>query len=409
MRLSLFIALRYLFARKSHNVINIISIISAVGIGIGSMALIVILSVYNGFDNLIKDLYESYEADFVITPAKGKTFEVTPALFDRIKAIESVKAVCPIVEENVFIKYGENQSIATIKGIDTVYETVSGISKNIVEGEFKSMMGEIPHAVIGQKLAQDLMLRLRFLTPVKVYFPDRGKEISVINPMQNLREETFFPGGIIRLEQSFDKKYIFAPLKTVRNLIGYENNEATSVEVYLNLTPALGKTVRGYKQIYSGTGKQIQAVLGEDYIIKDRFRQNETIYKMMKAEKFTVYLIMFFVILIISVNIFSSLTILIIDKKEDMETFASMGADRKLINRIFILQGWLISVFGSVAGIIAGLVLCYVQQYFEVITIPGSFIVSAYPVSVQSTDIIITFAGVALTGYLIALSATRNK
>jgi lipoprotein-releasing system permease protein len=247
MNLSLFIAFRYLFAKKSHNVINIISVISAIGIGIGSMALIVILSVYNGFDNLIKNLYESYEADYIITPAKGKTFEMDSLAFSKIKQLPGIRAVCPAVEENVFIKYGDNQSIATIKGIDTAYERVSNISQNIVEGEFKSMVGEVPHAIVGQKLAQDLMLRVRFLTPIDLYFPDRNEEISVINPMANLRSERLFPSGIIRLEQNFDKKYIYAPLATVRNLIGYNAATATSVEIYLNTTPAQGGGSRQYK------------------------------------------------------------------------------------------------------------------------------------------------------------------
>lgn len=407
MRLPLFIAFRYLFAKKSHNVINIISIISAIGIGIGSMALIVILSVYNGFDNLIKDLYKSYEADFVVTPARGKTFEADTLFFQKLGGIKGIRAVCPIVEENVFIKYGDNQSIATIKGIDAAYEKVSSISKNIVEGEFQSMEGEIPTAVVGQKLAQDLMLRVRFLTPIELYFPDREREISLINPMESLRKEVLFPGGIIRLEQNFDKNHIFAPLETVRNLIGYYKEEATSAEIYLDSLSA--GTAGRYQTFYKTTGESIAGALGDGYIVKDRFRQNETIYKMMKAEKFTVYLIMFFVIIIISINIFSSLTILILDKKEDIATFASMGAGTQFINRIFVLQGWLISALGSVIGIITGLILCLVQLHTGVIQIPGSFIVNAYPVSIQIPDIFITLAGVNLIGYLIARLANWNN
>lgn len=409
MRLALFIAFRYLFAKKSHNVINIISLISAVGIGIGSLALVVILSVYNGFDNLIKELYESYEADFIITPAKGKTLEATPELLEQLRGIKGVKAACPTIEENVFIRYGENQSIATIKGIDTAYERVSSISKNLVTGEFKTRFGEVPHAVVGQLLAQNLMLQIRFLTPLEVYFPDRHREISLINPMQSLREKRLFPSGIIRLEQNFDKGHLFAPLETVAELIGYENHEATSLEIYLTTSPQDGSSERGYQKKYTTIGEEISRMLGDDYVVKDRFRQNEAIYKMMQAEKLTVYLILFFVILIISINIFSSLTILIIDKKDDISTFLSMGANKELINRIFVLQGWLISTLGATIGITLGLILCYLQQSFGLIQIPGSFIVSAYPVSVQLPDILISFTGVALMGYLIALLATRNQ
>lgn len=408
MHLSLFIAYRYLFAKKSHNVINIISMISAIGIGIGSLALTVILSVYNGFDNLIKELYESYEADFIITPTKGKSFVLDEATYAKLKGINGVEAICSSIEENVFIKYGDNQSIATIKGIDTAYERVSSISENIVEGEFKSMVGEIPHAIVGEKLAQDLMLRVRFLTPIEIYFPNRKEEISLINPMQNLHQERLFPSGIIRLEQNFDNKHIFAPIEVVRRLIEYNNHEATSVEIYLNTNRFSGEKNRQYDAFYKEAGKQISAVMGGDYVVKDRYRQNETIYKMMKGEKFTVYFILFFVILIISINIFSSLVMLIIDKKEDIATFSSMGAGSRMVRRIFSLQGLLISVLGATVGIGVGLALCFIQQKTGIIQIPGSFIVTAYPVDVQGTDIIITFTGVIMIGYSISAIASRG-
>ena len=183
MNLSFSIAKKYLFSKKSHNVINIISAISAIGIGIGSLSLIIILSVYNGFDNLIRQMYESYEADFIISPKEGKTFILTQEQYNEVVNLNGIKALCPIIEENIFIKYGNNQSIATIKGIDTSYENVSNISKNIVEGDFKTYFGEIPHAIVGQKLAQDLRLRTRFLTKIELYAPNKNQAISLLNPI----------------------------------------------------------------------------------------------------------------------------------------------------------------------------------------------------------------------------------
>ena len=400
MNLPLRIAFRYLFAKKSHNVINIISIISAVGICVGSLALTIILSVYNGFDNLIQQMYESYQADFIISPQEGKSFNIDSTLFTKVEEIEGVIALCPIVEENVFVKYGDNQAISTIKGIDSTYCRVSNLSNYIKEGEFKIMQGEVPHAIVGEKLAFDLRLRVRFVTPIELYYPKRGATISMLNPLESLNNSDLYPSGVIRLEDNAAKSQIFTPLYLAQELIGYSSNEVNSIELFLKPE---------YKANFEEIGDSINSILGEKFIVKDRYKQNEALYKMMKGEKLSVYLILFFVILIISINIFSSLVMLMIDKEHDMSTYLSMGAPSSLIQKVFILQGWLISLIGGAIGVVLGVILCYIQQIFGIISMPGNYLVSSYPVSVQFWDVIITFIGVAAIGFIISYLASRGS
>ena len=234
MYLPFFIAKRYLFAKKSHNVINIISLISSIGIGIGSMALIIILSVYNGFDTLIKSQYQAYQPDFVITPSEGKSFSANSGQFEQIASLPGVTQLFPVVEETVFAIYDNRQSIATIRGVEEAYGQISGISENVVEGEFKLGFGDVGNAVIGSGLATELRLRVRFLSPIELYFPDRNSQISMINPAASLNDELLYPSGIISLNNDFDKSGIYIPISKARELLSYGEHEATSVEIYMD-------------------------------------------------------------------------------------------------------------------------------------------------------------------------------
>ena len=354
------------------------------------MALIIILSVYNGFDTLIKSFYEEYQPDFIITPSTGKSFSTNTAHFTRIASLEGVANCTPVVEETVFALYGNRQSIVSMKGVDTSYGAISGIEKNIVEGEFRTRFGSLNNVIVGSQLARTLRLRVRFIEPLELYFPERMGQISTINPTASLNNETLHPSGIISLNQEFDQSGIFVPISVARQLLSYSDDEATSVEVYLD-----GGNL--------WVEKEIEGILGDGFVVKNKYEQNDTLYKMMKSEKFAVYLILFFVIVIISVNIFGSLSMLLMDKKGDVQTYRSMGATGSLVNSVFVLQGWLISVIGTVVGIVLGLVLCFIQQYFKVISMPGNYIIDSYPIDVHFTDVLITFVGVVGIGYLIAI------
>lgn len=389
MNLPLFIAKRYLFAKKSHNVINIISLISAVGIAIGTTALVVVLSVYNGFEGLVKDIYSTYESDLVISPAKGKFFSPNGEHFDRIRNDERVHSLSEVLEENAFVTYARKESIATIKGVDSVYLSNPKIHESIIEGEFALKVKGVDHAIVGRGLARDLGLRTRFLDPLIIYYPRRGEEVSVINPMASLSREILFPSGIVAADQSIDKRYIFLSIEKARSLLG-SPDEVSSLEIIAQD----GADV-------SSLQKDIRSWLGDGFIVKNRFQQNETVYKMMTYEKVAIYMILLFIIVVVSCNVLSSLTMLIIEKEDDIRTLSSMGAPKSMIRRIFVLEGWLVTFIGMVCGLVLGVALCIVQQQLGIIKMPGSFIVSSYPVVINWIDILITFVGVSLVGFSI--------
>ena len=389
MNLSSYIAKRYLFAKKSHNVINIISIISAAGIAIGCMALIVILSIYNGFDSIVRSLYSSYTPDLVITPVAGKVFSPFGEKFDLLKKDPSVLSFSEVLEENVFLQYGDKHVIATAKGVDSVYEHTTGLKDHIVEGNFDLQFGGISQVVIGRFLAMELGLKTQFVTPLDVYFPSRTGDVSLLNPISSLKMETLYPAGIVSLDQNFDKKYIFIPLASLRSLLEYEN-EVSAIEI--NLVSGVSKNIQ----------KKFSEILGSDYVIKNKYQQNESLYKLLSYEKLAIYLILLFIMIIISCNVFSSLSMLIIEKKFDIEILKSMGATDRLIKKIFVTEGWLISFCGIVVGVVLGLMICVVQQQFGIVKMPGNFIIDAYPVVIKFTDILIIVFGVGIIGYLIA-------
>ena len=397
MNLPGFIARRYLFARKSHNVINIVSGISAAGIATGCAALIIILSIYNGFDSIIRSLSDSHTPDLLIQSSDGRRFDPDAASFAALRTEAGVRTVCGTLEEKVYLRYGERQCVATAKGVDTEYQQVTGLQDYMTEGSFAltDSTGR-PGAVIGRTLALELGLRPVFLTPLEVWFPSRTAEISLLDPFSALHREVLEPRGIVSLEQGFDKKYIFVPLATLRTLLEEPQN-VSAVEVYF-APEAL--THRGL--VPASQQKQIAAALGGDFTVKNRHQQNDTIYKLLSYEKIAIYAILLFIVLIISCNIFGSLSMLVIEKQADVQILESMGADRKLTRGIFVREGWYISLLGVAIGTAVGLLVCFLQQQFELIKMPGNFVVEAYPVVVRWADVLITVGAVSLIGWLAA-------
>ena len=394
MRLAGFIAKRYLFAKKSHNVINIISAISAIGMAIGTAALIIILSVYNGFDSLIRSMMSNVEPDLLITPATGKTFIPEGSTYDWIYDQASVKNMCCVLEEQVFIHYDGKQSLAKAKGVDWVYEDESPLHGHIRDGEFKLHRGDIPLAVVGAGLAYEMGISPRFLAPIEIYFPTRTGKISLANPAASIESIRVFPSGLFSVNNDVDAELMIVPIEKMRELLEYED-EVSAIEIRL----VEGTSKDELKRLQ----KEIGTRLGTDFKVKDRFQQNESLYKMMKYEKAAIFMILIFVIIIIAFNIFGSLSMLIIDKKGDIQTLRSLGAQEGLIRRIFVLEGWLISLTGLAGGLILGVGFSAIQQTFGIIKMPGHFIVQAYPIILSWSDILLTATGVATIGYLIAL------
>ena len=394
MRLAPFIAGRYLFAKKSHNVINIISAISAIGMAVGTAALIIILSVYNGFDSLVRSMMSNVEPDLMITPAQGKVFVPEGEVYDWIYDQPSVKNMCTVLQEQVFVNYDGQQGIALAKGVDWIYEDESPIRDYVLNGDFTLHKGDIPMAVVGAGLAYSMNINPRFISPIELFYPNRKDKISMSNPLASVEIVHLWPSCTFSINTDVDKELMIVPIKTMRELLEYDQ-EVSAVEIRV----VEGTDSKEIKRLQN----EISARLGDGFKVKDRFQQNESLYKMIKYEKAAIYMILIFVIIIISFNIFGSLTMLIIDKKGDIETLRSLGAEDKLIRNIFILEGWMISLAGLAGGLVAGIGFALAQQQFGFIKMPGQFLVQAYPVILSWSDVLLTAAGVAVIGYLIAL------
>lgn len=397
MSLPYFIARRYLFAKKSHNVINIISLISALGILVGSCALIVVLSVYNGFEGIVRGMYDKSAPDVVITPTSGKYFSSSDSRFEQIRKYPAVDSYSYLIEETVFLNYGSEQGVTTLKGVDTNFVKKPTVSLTIKEGQFSLYQGEIAQALIGKGLYSQMKISPRFVTPIEAFYPDPNREISLMNPLASLKKEIFFPCGIFTSTNAEQEDCLYVPIQKCRQLLSLSEDMVGAMELRLKDESSVSATL-----------DFICELLGEDFAVRDRYMQNETVYKMMRTEKVVIYMILLFIIVVISCNVFGSLTMLIIEKRDDIMTLRYLGANDTLIKRIFFNEGFLIIMTGSIVGILLGLLLAMVQQYFGVIPMPGNFVVDHYPVEIRITDILITFGAVTLIGILITTFPVRK-
>lgn len=402
MRFLFHIAWRYLFAKKSHNVINIISTISAIGIALGCMVLVVILSVYNGFDNLIKSLYNSYSPNYIIEAAKGKSFTADEALIGKIREQESTLAIAHLVQDNIFCTYNGSQSVATLCGVDSLFLQRSRLADYIVDGSFSTGLGEINGAIVSSKLAITLGIRCRFTTPLMLYYPKMRRSTAAGNMQELLSILKAHPSGTIQLEKSFDNGLVYIGIERARQLLQFKENEVSALYLY-------GPAGREEEAPSNSLTKRLREALGKEFVVKDRYMQNSTMYKMMRSEKIAVYLILLFVIIIVSFNIFGSISLLIIDKRGDIEILRSMGAREPLIKRVFMLQGFLISALGTLIGTALGVGLSLLQYHFEIIKLPGNFIIDHYPVEIVPQDLLYIVAGVLAAGYLISRLPLRKE
>ena len=382
--------------------INIISTISAIGIALGCMVLVVILSVYNGFDNLIKSLYNSYSPNYIIEAAKGKSFTADEALIGKIREQESTLAIAPLVQDNIFCTYNGSQSVATLCGVDSLFLQRSRLADYIVDGSFSTGLGEINGAIVSSKLAITLGIRCRFTTPLMLYYPKMRRSTAAGNMQELLSILKAHPSGTIQLEKSFDNGLVYIGIERARQLLQFKENEVSALYLY-------GPAGREEEAPSNSLTKRLREALGKEFVVKDRYMQNSTMYKMMRSEKIAVYLILLFVIIIVSFNIFGSISLLIIDKRGDIEILRSMGARESLIKRVFMLQGFLISALGTLIGTALGVGLSLLQYHFQIIKLPGNFIIDHYPVEIVPQDLLYIVAGVLAAGYLISRLPLRKE
>jgi lipoprotein-releasing system permease protein len=396
--LSFYIARRYLLGKKSQNAINIISSISVLGVATGTMALVIVLSVFNGFDQVVKSLFSTFDPDIKISAVVGKTFVPDEQKLDSLRSIPGVYAVSEVVEENVLLLYGDKQHIATIKGVDDAFEEVTGLDSMIYEGTMKLKDRNRPYAIVGQGVAYSLRIGLHFVDPIFVYTIDRKSRINLSQPEESIRRDFIYPSGIFAIEQDYDSRYIISPIEFVRKLLDYDH-EVTFLEIKLD--PRFQPDMVQH---------EIEGLMGGGFHVKNRQQQNELFYRVMKSEKWAIFLILTFILIIASFNIIGSLSMLIIEKKRDIITLRNMGANKRLIQRIFLVEGWLISVIGSITGLFLGTGISWIQQRFGVIKLSGSgtFIIDAYPVRIELVDIVLIWITVLLIGLMAARYPVRQ-
>ena len=373
MRFSLFIALRYLFSKKSTHVINIISGISISGIVVGTCALVILLSAFNGLEDWVVRLYNSFDPDIHIEAKNSKFFKEDAIPFAALKQVEGVAHVMPVIEENGLLHYRDAQYVCTIKGVGEEFKKMSGLDSMIINGSFDLHMGKTSSALVGSGVAYALSLSLGDINePINIYVPKANASFS-LNPIEAFHSGSIHPSGIFEVQPEFDTRYIIVPIDYARELFHREKT-VSSIEIQLKKDVDVAQVI-----------DKIKSILGESYVVKNRFQQHELLYKIIHAEKWGVFLILAFILLIAIFNVTGSLTMLIVDKSRDIRTLQSLGANWKTIRMIFFLEGMLISVIGMLSGLLLGLLIVLLQDKFQFVLING---VDAYPVLIKKMDIL---------------------
>lgn len=396
-RMAFFIAWRYLFSKKSHNAINIVSGISAAGVCVGAAALVCVLSVLNGFNSLVEQMFSAFDPDLKITAVEGKNFHTGTEVFGEIKNHPNVACFSETIEENALVRFTDKQVPATIKGVDSVFTQLTQIDSIITSGKFTVYDGAFERCVAGVGLAHKLGLSAFFIDPVKIYAPKRSGQISLLRPERSFNESSLFIAGLFSVQQvQYDDEYMLVSLGLARSLFDYEPDQVTAVELKLKNPADIAKTQ-----------KELRVLLGDEYNVYDRYEQQEDFFRIMKVEKWMTFLILAFILLIAIFNIIGSLSMLIIDKQNDIEILRNLGAEPALIKSIFLLEGWLISGCGAVIGIVVGVVLCLLQQTFGFLRLGSNYVIDAYPVQVQAGDVLLILCTVLLLGFLAAWYPTK--
>ena len=393
MNLPFYIARRYLVSKKSHHIINIISGISVAGITIGTMALIIVLSVFNGFEKLVISLFNAFNPDLVVSVREGKTFSSTIVPLDNIRKIPGVLYLTEVIEENALVKYKDKQYIVTLKGVGEDYARMSGLDTMMSEGKFMLEDKEKNYAVLGYGIAYYLGANLEdYLNPISIYVPQRTGNFSG-GFESAFRNDVIFPSGFFSVQQDFDTKYVILPIRFVKKMLDYEN-DITGIEI------TLAKDADHEK-----IQKQLGDLFGPKFTVKNRFQQQELLYKIMKSEKWAIFLILSFILFVATFNVIGSLSMLILDKKQDIALLQCLGMNQEMVKNIFLKVGLIITFVGALSGLIIGALICWLQQIFGFVklgSMGSTFVVSSYPVHIQLPD----FAFIFLTVMAIGLLAT---
>lgn len=400
MNLPFNIAKRYLFAKKSHNAVNIISAVSVCGIAVATVAMVCAMSIYNGFTDITAKSFSAFDPELQITPKDGKVFDPTSERMNKVKDLSSVEFVSQSLEENALLKFEDRQQPILLKGVSPEFVKLADINSLIVDGEFMLHSGDVDFGVIGAGLATNLGVRASFIAPLEIYMPKRNEKVNLANPSTAFTTAATYTSGVFSINQAkYNDQMLIISIDLMRELLRYEK-EVTSLDIKLKD----GASVSNAKN-------EIESLIGHNFYVKDRFEQQADTFKMVNIEKWVTFLILSIILLIAAFNVVSSLSMLILEKTEDIKILQNMGATRKLITSIFFYEGSFIVFTGSIAGILLGLALCLCQQYFGLLKLgdsPGTFVIEAYPVVVQPLDILSIFITVNIIGILTVLYPVNN-
>jgi lipoprotein-releasing system permease protein len=386
--LPLYIAKRYLLAKKSHNLINVITAVSVTGVAVGAFALIVVLSVFNGFEVVISQMVNAVAPDLLVLPSKGKTVESIDFPFEAVAKMKGVKAYTEIIEEDALFRYGEKQHIGRIKGVGESYQQQGLMTAAMVEGDFILKREGFQFAVVGAGVAWYLGMNVKNPSDqLLVYVPRAGGQATSLD--QGFSNRAIQAVGVYASQQDYDARYVYVPLEWARELLGMDQ-QFSGVEIFLDETVAV-----------QSVQKQLQELLGGAFSVKDRFQQQATLYQIMRTEKWAIFIILTFILIMATFNVIGSLTMLIVDKQKDTSVLKSFGAPDSLIRKLFLTEGILISVAGGLAGLVLGIVLVIMQQQFGLLKLgngTGSFVIDAYPVHLALADVVSVFFIVTIIG-----------
>lgn len=394
MNFPLFIARRYLFSKKSTHAINVISLISVIGVAVATMALVIVLSAFNGFHDLVATLFTNFDPQVEVTPAMGKSAPADDPILTRMRQVPEVAVATECVEDNALAVFQDKQAMVTIKGVDDNFKDLTHITDILYgDGEFCLHAANLNYGILGIQLAQQLGTGTRWTDPLRIYAPVREGQLDMADPTQGFVVDSLdSPGVLFQVMQTkYDAKYIVVPIAWARNLFG-QQGMITSLE--LRLKP--GADLAAVK-------RHMADIAGTKYHVKDRYEQQDDTFKIMKIEKLFAYVFLTFILIVACFNIVGSLSMLIIDKKNDVLTLRNLGATDRQIARVFLFEGRMISVAGAIIGIVIGLVLCLIQQQYGLVRLgdsDASFIVDAYPISVHYQDIAVIFVTVVAVGWL---------
>ncbi|MEM9895745.1 MAG: FtsX-like permease family protein [Bacteroidota bacterium] len=392
MNLSFFIATRYFFSKKKKNFINIISLISMAVVAIGTMSLIVALSVFNGLEGLLRNMYGDFDPDLAVTPASGKSFQENEKLLEEIQRISGIEGVVKIIEDNALIEFKDAQRLVRMKGVSEEFHLFSGIRNKISSGEFQLTRDSLEYAIVGRGIQYDLSLSLQndFYT-LQFYYP---KDIGpgVLNPSKMYNRQNILPGGIFAIEKYYDDNFVFVPLHFASRLMDYED-KISGYDIYLDksASPRLIKM-------------QLQQIVGDEFLVRTGDELHSDLYKILSIEKLFVFIILTSIIGIASINIFFSLTMLVIEKKKDISVLIAQGAPKQLIRNIFLKEGCIVAFTGAIIGITTGLLLCFIQKQYGLVGMGiNSAVVNAYPIEVVWTDVIYTVTAIIIITLLASI------